>query len=307
MTTPLRRRMFEDMQIRNFSAETQRSYIHYIAEYASHFNMSPDKLGLDDVRAYRLYLLEERQLSPQSVNCFVAAAKFLYTQTLDMPWLAEEDFPRARVPYKLPVVLTADEIAKLFGAIGILKHRAVLMLCYGSGLRIAEAVSLRVSDIDSKRRLVRVRGGKGGSDRYSVISLRMLEILREYWKIERPSTWLFPATKGDQHLQPGTIRQICRDAYHLAGIAKRVTPHVLRHSFATHLLENGTDSRVIQVLLGHRRIDTTARYTAVSPRVLGKVESPFDHATNPNPTSEKKKRGRPRKNAADESKQLEPQ
>ena len=295
--TPLRRRMSEDMQIRNFSAGTQRSYIHYIAGFASHFNTSPDKLGLDDVRNYRLYLLEERQLSPQSVNCFVAAAKFLYTQTLDMPWLGEEDFPRARVPYKLPVVLTTEEIDKLFSAVGILKHRAVLMLCYGSGLRIAEAVSLQVSDIDSGRMLVRVRGGKGGYDRYSVLSARMLGILREYWKIERPAKWLFPGTKPEQHIQQHTIQQICRDAYHIAGISKRVTPHMLRHSFATHLLENGTDTRVIQVLLGHKRIDTTARYTSVTPRSLGKVVSPLDHdATSP---AAKRKVGRPRKNTAD--------
>ncbi len=273
--TPLRKRMLEDMRIRNFSAGTQRSYIHYIAEYAQRFNLSPDLLGLDDVRNHCLYLMEERGLSPQSVGCFISAARFLYTQTLEMPW-SVEDFPRPKVPVTLPVVLTAKEVEQFFSVIGILKHRAVVMLCYGSGLRISEAVSLMVEDIDSKNMLVRVRQGKGAKDRYTVLSQRMLKVLREYYKVQRPQTWLFPATLPDQHIQAYTIHQMCRDARVLAGISKKITPHILRHSFATHLLENGTDTRVIQVLLGHSRIETTARYVRVTPRVLGQVESPLD-------------------------------
>jgi integrase/recombinase XerD len=286
--TPLRQRMLDEMRLRNFSPQTQRNYIHHIAEFALLHRISPDRLGLDDVRNHRLYLLEEKLMAPQTVNGFVAAAKFLYTQVLDMPW-SEEHFPYASVPIKLPVVLTAEEIDRFFAAIGLAKHRAVLMLCYGSGLRIAEAVSLQVADIDSQRMLVHVRQGKGAKDRYSVISPRMLRILREYWKLERPAKWLFPSHKPDSHINAGAVQQFCRDACKIAGIDKRITPHVLRHSFATQLLENGTDSRVIQVLLGHKRIDTTARYTAVTPRVLGKVESPFV------PTLVKRKRGRPRK------------
>ena len=162
--TPLRQRMLEDMQLRNFAAGTQRSYIHYVEDFANHYHLSPSRLGLDEIRNYQLYLIEERRLSPQSVNCFVSAVKFLYTVTLEMPW-GDEHFPRLKVPEKLPVVLAASEVMQFFGCIGILKHRAVLMLCYGSGLRISEAVSLKVSDIDSKRMGLPVRVERIGVDR----------------------------------------------------------------------------------------------------------------------------------------------
>jgi integrase/recombinase XerD len=293
--SPLRRRMLEDMQLRNFSAGTQRSYIHYVAEYATFFGMSPERLGLDDIRNYQLHLIEQRQLSPQSINCFVAAAKFLYTVTLEMPW-SDQQFTRLKVPEKLPIVLSVEEVASFFGHIGVLKHRAVLMLCYGSGVRISEAVSLKVANIDSSRMLIHVEQGKGNKDRYTVLSGRLLLLLREYWQIQRPLMYLFPGTKPDTHLQPGTIQQLCREACQLAGISKHITPHVLRHSFATHLLENGTDTRAIQVLLGHRRIDTTARYTAVTPQTLGRTVSPADRL--PTDVLPKKKRGRPPKNQA---------
>jgi integrase/recombinase XerD len=296
-TTPLRQRMLEELKLRNLSAETQRNYIHHIAQFAKHYGLSPDRLGLDEVRNYRLYLLEERLQSPQTVNGFVAAAKFLYTQVLDMPWGTEE-FPYAKVPIRLPVVLTSEELERFFAAVGLIKHRAVLMLCYGSGLRISEAVSLRVNDIDSVRMLVRVQAGKGGHDRYTVLSHRMLLVLRQYWRMVRPQKWMFPTTRPDEHMHPATIHQICRDASQIAGITKRVTPHMLRHSFATHLLENGTDTRVIQVLLGHKQIDTTARYVSVTPRSLGQVDSPLD-ANSLQATPTKRKVGRPRKNTAD--------
>ena len=236
--------------------------------------------------------MDERRLSPQSVNCFVAAAKFLYTTTLEMPW-SEHHFVRMKVPEKLPVVLSPEEVAVFFSYVGVLKHRAVLMLCYGSGLRISEAVALKVANIDSSRMLIRVEEGKGAKDRYTILSGRMLLLLREYYKIQRPKDYLFPGTKAGTHIQPATIHEICRDACRLAGIAKRITPHVLRHSFATHLLENGTDTRAIQVLLGHSRIETTARYTAVTPRTLAGAVSPADQL--PGEALPKKKRGRPRK------------
>lgn len=290
--TPLRRRMLEDMQLRNFSAGTQRSYIHYVAEFARFYHTSPERLGLDDIRNYQLHLVEERRLSPQSVNGFVAAAKFLYTTTLEMPW-TDERFVRMKVPEKLPVVLSPEEVAAFFSSIGILKHRAVLMLCYGSGLRISEAVAMKVSSIDSARMLIRVEQGKGAKDRYTILSGRMLLLLREYYRIQRPKEYLFPGTKAGTHIQPATIHELCRDACRLAGIAKRITPHVLRHSFATHLLENGTDTRAIQVLLGHSRIETTARYTAVTPNTLARTVSPADRL--PAAVLPKKKRGRPRK------------
>lgn len=289
--TPLRRRMLEDMQLRNLSAGTQRSYIHYVESFAKHYSTSPEKLGLDDIRNFQLHLRQKCQLSPQSVNAFTAAVKFLYTVTLDMPW-SEEQFPRMKVPEKVPVVLSAGEVETFFRHIAILKHRAVLMLCYGSGLRISEAVTLKAAHIDSSRMLIHVEAGKGAKGRYTVLSARLLTLLREYYKIQRPVDWLFPGTKAGTHLQAGTVRDICHDAARLAGITKRVTPHTLRHSFATHLLESGTDTRAIQVLLGHSRIDTTARYVAVTPQSLAHIVSPLDQKS-PTP----KKRGRPRKAA----------
>ena len=283
---PLRQRMLDDMKLRNFSAGTQRSYIHYVKDFANHYWTSPERLGLDDIRSYQLHLIEQRQLSPQSINCFVSAVKFLYTVTLEMPW-SDQQFSRLKVPEKLPVVLSATEVTEFFSHIAFIQHRVALMLCYGSGLRSSEVVALRVSDIDSARMLIRVEQGKGAKDRYTILGKRVLLLLREYWKRRRPVHWLFPGTRPDTHIQAATLQEICREAAQLAGFVKRVTPHTLRHSFATHLLENGTDTRVIQVLLGHTRIDTTARYVAVTPQVVGRVVSPLDQPA--------KKRGRPRK------------
>ena len=195
-----------------------------------------------------------------------------------MPW-TKEQFPCLKVPEKLPVVLSAEEVENFFSHIAILKHRAILMLCYGSGLRISEAVALKAAHIDSQRMLIRVEAGKGGKDRYTVLSARLLTLLREYYKVQRPVEWFFPGTKQGTHLQAASVREICHDAAHLAGITKRITPHTLRHSFATHLLENGNDTRAIQVLLGHSRIDTTARYIAVTPQSIGRIVSPLDHNT----------------------------
>jgi site-specific recombinase XerD len=274
--TPLRQRMIEDMRLRNFSAETRRSYVHYIAEYAEHFKTSPDQLGPEAMREYQLHLLDNRKLSPESVNCFISAARFLYQTTLELPW-SDAHFVRCRIPSKLPVVLSAAEVAQFFRAVGVLKHRAVLMTCYGAGLRISEAVSLKPRDIDSQRMLIRVEQGKGAKDRYVPLSPRLLDVLREYFRRRRPQgPWLFPAIKPGRHISAGTIQQVCREAAQMAGIAKRVTAHTLRHSFATHLLDNGEDIRVIQVLLGHRRIDTTARYTAVTPARMAATASPLD-------------------------------
>jgi site-specific recombinase XerD len=278
--TPLRSRMIEDMRLRNFSPCTERSYVHYAAAFALHFNTSPEHLGLDDIRNYQLYLAEKRQLSASSINTFVSAVQFLYTVTLEMPW-GNNRFVRMKVPEKLPVVLSQAEVTTLFQYIGILKHRAVLMLCYGSGLRISEAVSLKAGHIDSSRMLIHIEKGKGAKDRYTVLSQTLLEVLRRYWKIQRPQDYLFPGTELGTHIHPGTIQEICRDACRMAGIEKRVTPHTLRHSFATHLLENGTDTRAIQVLLGHSRIDTTARYTAVTPHTVSTIVSPLDQAEAP--------------------------
>ena len=273
--TPLRQRMIDDMQLRNLAPATQRNYIHYVAEFAKYFRMSPEFLDLEAVRQYQLHLVNERKLSPQSVNQYVSAVKFLYTVTLEMPW-SDDCFVRPHCPIKLPVVLSQEELMQFFDYVPGLKYRAALMICYGAGLRISEVVALKVTDIDSQRRLIRVEQGKGKKDRYAMLAPRLLEVLRRYWRAIRPQQWLFPSWRRTRHLSTGSLQVACRDAVARSGLRKKVTAHTLRHSFATHLLENGTDICVIQVLLGHSRIDTTARYTAVSPRVVAATASPLD-------------------------------
>ena len=277
--TPLRQRMLEDMQLRNFAPATQKSYIHYVADYAKYYQTSPDRLDLEDMRGYMLYLVNDRKLSPESINTFVTASKFLYLTTLEMPW-GHEQFPRVRRPHKLPVVLSHEEVVLFFDHVPSLQYRAVLMACYGAGLRISEAASLKFTDIDSQRMLIRVEQGKGAKDRYVMLSPRLLAVLRLWWRAARPKVpacdYLFPSWRTGLHLSSSSIQYAVRDAAARSGIRKRITAHTLRHSFATHLLENGSDIRVIQVLLGHSRIDTTARYTAVSPQVVASTLSPLD-------------------------------
>lgn len=287
--TPLRQRMIEDMQLRNLGAQTQRAYLHYIIGLARFYQTSPEHLSLEEIREYQLYLIDERRYSPESVNTFVSAAKFLYNVTLETPW-PENVLPRARVPRKLPVVLSATEVAEFFQHVCTIRYRAALMTAYGAGLRVSEVVALRISDIDSQRRLIRVRQGKGKKDRYAMLSPRLLEVLRCWWRSQYPSRrprntspedWLFPGFRKGRHLNTDSLQTACREAARAAGLSKRVTVHTLRHSFATHMLENGTDIRVIQVLLGHSRIDTTARYAAVSPTAVAQVRSPLDRLGQP--------------------------
>jgi len=277
--TPLRQRMLEDMQLRNFAPATQKNYIHYVADYARYFWTSPEHLDLEDLRQYMLYLTNDRKLSPESINTFVTAAKFLYLTTLEMPW-GDEQFPRVRRPHKLPIVLSHEEVVRFFDYVPGLKYRAVLMACYGAGLRISEAVALKISDIDSQRMLIRVEQGKGMKDRYVMLSPRLLQVLRTWFRAARPTVeppgYLFPSWRTGRHITPTSVQVAVRQAALACGLRKRITAHTLRHSFATHLLENGTDIRVIQVLLGHSKIDTTARYVAVSPQVVGNTLSPLD-------------------------------
>src|SRR3954451_5388211 len=264
--TPLRKRFIEDMQLRGLAPTTQRAYIHYVAEFARYFGKSPELLDLEAIRQYQLHLLNDRKLCPDSINQYVSAVKFLYLQTLEMPW-TDEYFPRVLVPRRLPIVLSQEELMTFFDHIPGLKYRAALMTCYGAGLRISETVALKIADIDSGRMLIRVEQGKGQKDRYAMLSPGLLEVLRRYWRAFRPHPWLFSSWRPIHHLSTTSLQMACREAALRAGILKRVTVHTLRHSFATHLLENGTDIRIIQVLLGHSRIDTTSRYTAVSPQV----------------------------------------
>ncbi len=287
--TPLRQRMIEDMQVRNFATTTQCSYTHYVADFAKYFNRSPKDLDLEAVRQYQLYLAQERKLSPQSINTFVSAVQFVYLTTLEMPW-DKHDFPRARLEEKLPVVLAPDEVQRFLDHVTGVQHRAVLLTCYGAGLRISEAVSLKPTDIDSKRMLIRVEHGKGGKDRYAMLSECLLEVLRGYFRLLRPvGPWLFPSWRPHLHLTAGAVRTACREAWKRSGLSKRVTPHMLRHSFATHLLERGVDTRVIQALLGHSRIDTTARYVAVSPATISATASPLDQLLKPSKSKRPKR------------------
>jgi integrase/recombinase XerD len=242
--TPLRQRFIEDMQLRGLAATSQRSYIHYVADFANFYHTSPDRLDREAIRQYELHLLHEKKLSPESINSFVSAVQFLYLVTLEMPW-GKECFPRVRRPQKLPVVLGPTEVSCFFQHIPSLKYRAALMLCYGAGLRISEAVALKISDIDSSRMMIRVEEGKGRKDRYVMLSPRLLAVLRCYWRAARPRGFLIPSWRPGRHLTSGALAQACRDASRRSGIGKAITAHMLRHSFATHLLENGTDTRVI--------------------------------------------------------------
>lgn len=273
--TPLRKRMIEDMQLRNLASTTQRNYIYHVARFARYFWKSPDQLGLEEIREFHLHMLNDLKYSPEAVNQSVSALKFLYLVTLEMPW-TDEHFPRAKRPHRLPIVLSHEEVVRFFDYVPSLRYRAALMTCYGAGLRVGEAVALKVADIDSKRMLIRVEQGKGRKDRYAMLSPRLLEVLRVWWRAARPAYWLFPSWRSGRHLNETSLQAACREAALRAGFTKRITVHTLRHSFATHLLENGTDIRVIQVLLGHSRIDTTAHYAAVSPQLVSHTLSPLD-------------------------------
>jgi integrase/recombinase XerD len=290
--TPLRQRFIEDMQLRGLASTTQRSYLHYVSEFAKFYNTSPEHLDLEAVRQYELYLLHERKLSPESINTFVSAVQFLFLVTLEMPW-GKECFPRVRRPDKLPVVLSPEEVSRFLENIGHLNHRAALMLCYGAGLRISEAVAVKISDLDSQRMLIRIEQGKGKKDRYVMLSPRLLAVLRAYYRAERPEEYLFPTWRRGHHMTSSALAFACRNAAKNSGIPKRITAHTLRHSFATHLLENGTDSRVIQVLLGHSRIETTARYLRVAGHVVAGTPSPLDLLLKP--AQPKPAKGKPAK------------
>lgn len=257
--TPLRRRMIEDMRVRNLAANTQRVYLQQVSNFARYFGRSPELLGPEEVRAWQVHLIEVQRRSSSTLVVATAALRFLYHITLKREWAVDE-LPMARTPRKLPVILSQDEITRFLEAIRSDKHRTVLIVAYAAGLRISEATRLKVGDIDSQRMMLRVEQGKGRADRYVMLSPRLLEVLRSYWCTGRPQYWLFPGRFPDQPVGADVIRQACHDARRRAGISKPITPHSLRHAFATHLLESGTDVRLIQLLMGHRSLATTARY-----------------------------------------------
>jgi integrase/recombinase XerD len=272
--TPLRRRMIEDMQVRNLSPVTQRCYVHAVAKFARHFNRSPDRLGLAEIRAYQIHLTTTG-ISWAGFNVAVCALRFFYGVTLGRTAIVER-IPYARKRRQLPVILSADEMVRFFAAVANLKHRIALMTAYAAGLRVSEVVRLKLTDIDSSRMLIRVDEGKGGSDRYIMLSPQLLDVLRAYWRETRSAHWLFPGQDDSRPLDPSVLQAACRTARTAAKLGKPITVHTLRHSFATHLLEAGTDIRVIQVLLGHRDLSTTARYTQVAATTISNTASPFD-------------------------------
>ena len=278
--TPLRRRMIEDLRLRNRAPRTIQTYVDRVADFARHFGTSPEHLGPEQIRAYLLHLVQQRRVSWSYFNQARSALRFLYRVTLGRPWV-DDRVVCAKVPRKLPVVLSPDEVAQFFAAVANLKHRAILMTAYAAGLRLSEVVALRVADIDSRRMVLRVHQGKGQKDREVMLSPRLLAVLRHYWQVVRPSDFLFPGNRPDRPISPRTVQKICDAALTASGLKKRVSPHTLRHSFATHLLESGTDIRTIQVLLGHKQLSTTARYTHVSTARLHSTRSPLDRLPAP--------------------------
>jgi len=273
--TPLRQRMLEDLQIRHYSPTTIRLYLHSVAEFAQHFHTPPDQLGPEHIRQYQLFLVKDKQASQSTCIQLVCALRFLYTHTLNRK-IEIERIPFPRRERKLPLILSREEVKALLEAPGKLRDRAVLAVLYGSGLRVAEATQLKPRDIDARRNVLWVRQGKGRKDRQTLLPAKLLELLRRYWRAERPGDWLFPVADGTRPIGPKTVYLACRAAAQAAGIRKPVHPHSLRHAFATHLLEAGVNLRTIQLLLGHANLETTARYLQVADVAVRSTPSPLD-------------------------------
>ena len=281
--TSLRQRMLEDMRVRRLSPFTQRAYVETVARFARYFDRSPERLGPEQIRAYQVYLATERGLATSSLLVAVSALRFLYRVTLQKRWSFDDVIPAPRKPQALPVVLSPQEVVQFLDAVKAAKHRAILTACYAAGLRISEAIALTVSAIDSERMVLRIAKGKGQKDRYVMLSPKLLVILRAWWKVQRPRHWLFPGERPDTPITRNAVQRACRIASRRARLGKVVTPHLLRHSFAVHLLEAGTDLRTIQLLLGHRSLQTTARYLRVATTTVCSTASPLDLL--PRPTS----------------------
>ena len=272
-TTPLRQRMIEDMSIRQFGEKTQRDYVRVVADFARFLGRSPDQARPEDLRRYQLHLATQG-VSPGQMNAAVSALRFFFKITLGRQGYGER-LARVRKEDRLPEVLSPEEVALLLHCAPSLKHKAALSVAYGCGLRVSEITHLKVGDIDSARMLIRVEQGKGRKDRYVMLAPDLLELLRRWWRSARPMGWLFPGRDPGQPITTRQLDRVCKAAAKTAGLDKRVSMHTLRHSFATHLLERKTDVRVIQALLGHKKLDTTARYTRVAIKTLGAVKSPL--------------------------------
>jgi len=266
--------MIEDMTLRNLSRQTQQSYIYAVAKFSRHFDCPPDRLGMEDVRTYQLHLISQKY-SRSHINQVACALRFFYGITLGQKE-ALERIVTGKDPEKLPAVLDHEEVARFLKAVDGIRNRTALATAYAAGLRIGEVVRLKVACIDSQRMLLHIEAPKGGRDRYAMLYPRLLGVLRAYWKRAQPRLWLFPGQEPGGHVSTGALQDACRRARKRARIGKHVTAHSLRHSFATHLLENGTDIRIIQVLLGHTHLETTARYAQVATNLIAGTPSPFD-------------------------------
>ena len=276
----LRDKMQGDMELRGFSKPTQQTYLREVRNFVRHFKKSPEELGEKEVKEYLLHLVRERKISQSTRKQYYCALRFLYKITLKREWVVDK-IPYPKQTTKLPVILDKTEVQSLFSATENIKHKAILMLTYSAGLRVSEATHLAVSDIDSTRMLIHVRQGKGGRDRYSVLSHVALEALRQYWKQYRPTSWLFPGQEADKPISHSSVQMIFTNAKKKAGITKSVSIHTLRHSFATHLLEAGTDLHHIQLLLGHASPKTTTISLHVSKHHLSRIASPLDIGDSP--------------------------
>jgi integrase/recombinase XerD len=285
--TILRERMTQDMQVRNLSPHTQKSYLQQVSLFARYFDKSPAVLGSEEIRTYQVYLTTEKKLSPSSIFIAVSALRFLYKVSLNRQWAFEEVLPMPKKQHKLPVVLSPEEVLHFLECVNPRKARVILTTCYAAGLRISEAVSLTPAVIDSKRMVIRIEQSKGRKDRYVMLSPKLLDILRNYWWATRPKKWLFPGERPGEPITRSAVERVCEKARHVARLSKPVTPHSLRHAFAVHLLESGTDLRTIQLLMGHRSLATTAQYLRIATNKVCATTSPLDLLPRPVPTEPK--------------------
>ena len=279
--TPIRQRMTEDMQVRNLSPHTQASYVQQVSLFARYFSKSPELLGPEEIRAYQVYLTNERKLATSSILIAISALRFLYKITLHKDWTFDDIIPAPKKPQKLPIVLSPEEVLRFLDCVAGLKHRTILTTCYAAGLRISEVIRLKAPDIDSQRMVIRVEQGKGQKDRYVMLSPKLLQSLRNWWRVAKPNLWLFPGDIAGMHISKDAVEQACQKAQRRCCIPKPITPHSLRHAFAVHLLESGTDVRTIQLLMGHRSLATTARYLRIATTKVCSTTSPLDLLPRP--------------------------
>ncbi len=290
----LKKAMKQELILRGYSPNTVKAYVLHVSGFVRYFGKSPTELDRSHIYQYLLHLTKEKGVSVAYRDQAVSALKFLYGRVLGRPFIADS-LPRPKKEHKLPAVLSAGEVKKFLGAVRNIKHLAILMLMYSAGLRVGEVVKLKVADIDSDRCMIHVRGAKGRKDRYTLLSDVALEVLRMYWRLNRPEVWLFPGDRKDRHITIRSVQKVVEQTRRRAGIRKYFSAHTLRHSFATHLLENGTDLRYIQELLGHRSSKTTEVYTHVTKRDIVRITSPLDSISSPtNITINREPRAHPR-------------